>query len=140
MEELENWDVSKIHARRLNAKEIVSTKIGEHFVFPIAQGAVKLSGRDQVFQKSTFKRDQPVRDEELSGNLRGGSSGSQSTDEKMHDREVRNDYWSIEGNYIYRHHVEPRVQLYVPNEESFTIPLRYNDMVRRTKTSLDVLR
>ena len=43
------------------------------------------------------------------------------------------------GNYIYRHHVEPRVQLHVPKEESFPIPQRYIDVVKRTHTTLDVL-
>ena len=41
--------------------------------------------------------------------------------------------------YIYRHHVEPRVKLWVPKEESFPIPLRYIDVIRRAKNSLDVL-
>ena len=30
------------------------------------------------------------------------------------DGEARIEYWSISGNYINRHHVEPRVKLYVP--------------------------
>ena len=45
-------------------------------------------------------------------------------------------------NYIqestYRH-VEARVKLYVPREESFPIPLKYIDVSRTTSTSLDVL-
>ena len=55
----------------------------------------------------------------------------------MDDREA--DFWSIEGNYICRHQVEPRFQLYVPKEETFPIPLRYIDEVRRTHATLDVL-
>ena len=50
-----------------------------------------------------------------------------------------NDFWSISGNFIYRHHVEPRVNLYVPKEESFPLPLRYIDVTRTTDTSLDVI-
>ena len=38
-----------------------------------------------------------------------------------------------------RHHVEPRVKLYVPREESFPIPLKYIDVTRDTHTSLDVM-
>ena len=37
--------------------------------------------------------------------------------------EAINDFWSMSGNFIYRHHVEPRVKLYSPREESFPIPL-----------------
>ena len=42
--------------------------------------------------------------------------------------------------FIYRHHVEPRVKLYVPREESFLIPLKYIDVSRTTHTNLDVMR
>ena len=31
--------------------------------------------------------------------------------------EAINDFWSMSGNFIYRHHVEPRVKLYSPREE-----------------------
>ena len=47
-------------------------------------------------------------------------------------------FWSMSGNFMYRHHVEPRVKLYSPREESFTIPLKYIDVSRTTHTSLDV--
>ena len=49
-----------------------------------------------------------------------------------------NDFWSMSGNFIYRHHDEPRVKLYSPREESFPIPLKYIDVSRTTHTNLDV--
>ena len=52
------------------------------------------------------------------------------------DAEARNDFWSIEGDFIYRHHVEHRVQLHVPK---FPIPLKYIDVTRSTHTILDVM-
>ena len=52
--------------------------------------------------------------------------------------EARNDFRSISGNFIYRHHVEPRVKLYSPREESFPIPLKDIDVSRTTHTNLDV--
>ena len=45
----------------------------------------------------------------------------------------------MSGNFIYSHHVEPRVKLYVPREESLPIPLKYIDVTRNTHTSSDVL-
>ena len=37
----------------------------------------------------------------------------------------------VQGDFIYRHHIEPRVQLHVPKEEeTFPIPLQYNDVTR----------
>ena len=53
--------------------------------------------------------------------------------------EAINDFWSMSGNFIYRHHVEPRVKLYSPREESFPIPLKYIDVSRTKHTNLDVM-
>ena len=44
----------------------------------------------------------------------------------------------MSGSFIYRHHVEPRVKLYSPREESFPIPLKDIDVSRTTHTNLDV--
>ena len=89
-------DASEIDARRL-AKKIIRPKNCEHFIFPIAEGTSELSGGDHGTGKSTSMRDQPVRGEELGGDLRGSSDGSQPTDATIDDREARNDFWSIEG-------------------------------------------
>ena len=102
---------------------------GEKIIFPVADGTVKLSGRDQVLRISTLIRDRG----EEQGHLLGESDGSSSTpfqDSSPYDGEARNDFWSISGNFIYRHQVEPRVKLYVPTEESFLIPLKYIVVIR----------
>ena len=44
----------------------------------------------------------------------------------------------MSGNFIHRHHVEPRVKLYSPREESFPIPLKIFDVSRTTHANLDV--
>ena len=44
----------------------------------------------------------------------------------------------MSGNFIFRHHVEPRVKLYSSREESFPIPLKYIDVSRTTHTNLVV--
>ena len=46
---------------------------------------------------------------------------------------------SIQGDFIYRRHNELRVHLYVPKEETFPLPPKYNDVTRSTYTNLDVL-
>ena len=78
IEELGRMDASEIHARRLNAKEVLTTMNGEKFIFPIADGSLKLDGGDQVLRTSTLIRDRPDRGEEQD-NLRGESEGSSST-------------------------------------------------------------
>ena len=78
-------------------------------------------------------RDQPERGEEHKDDLQGESDGTQlidTIDTMETDSEAQNEFWSIEGNYIYRHRVEPRVLLYVPQEEPLTLPLRYMDAIR----------
>ena len=70
----------------------------------------------------------------------GESEGSlpQPQDSLPDAGEAINDFWSMSGNFIYRHHVKPRVKLYSPREESFPIPLKYIDVSRTTHTNLDV--
>ena len=45
----------------------------------------------------------------------------------------------MSGNFIFRHHVERRVKLCSPREESFPAPLKYTDVSRTTHTNLDVM-
>ena len=70
----------------------------------------------------------------------GESEGSlpQPQDSLPDAGEAINDIWSLCSNFIYRHHVEPRVKHYSPREESFIIPLKYIDVSRTTHTNLDV--
>ena len=141
IEELEQMDASEICSQRLNAKEVLTSMSGEKFVVPVTDGTDKISGGDQDRRTPTLIRDRPDRGEEQN-NLRGESEGSPSTpleDSSWYDGDARNDFWSISGNFINRHHVEPRVKLYVPTKESFPIPLKYIDVTRSTDTTLDVM-
>ena len=79
-----------------------------------------------------------MRNEDLSGQIQGESGGSQPA-EPTDDADSRGDFWSIRGDFIYRHHNEPRVQLYVPKEETFPCPLKYFDVTRSKHIDLDVL-
>ena len=65
--------------------------------------------------------------------------GRVSTGRTTDDAEARADFWSIQGDFIYRHHNEPQVQLCVPKEETFPVPLKYIDVARSTHTDLDVM-
>ena len=84
-------------------------------------------------------RQRPIRGESHLDFL-GESEGSlpQPHDSFPDAGEAINDFWSMSGNFIFLHHVEPRVRLYSPREESFPIPLKYIDVSRTTHTNLDV--
>ena len=57
-------DASEIHARRLNGKEVLTPMKIEKFVFPVADGTVKVSGGDRRLSTSTLIWDSPDRGEE----------------------------------------------------------------------------
>ena len=61
---------------RINAKEVLISQKGEEFIFPIADGTAKLSGRDHGARKSTPRRDQPVLSEDFKEDLEGNSETS----------------------------------------------------------------
>ena len=121
-------DASEIYSKRFNAKEV-----------PIADGQIKTSGGDQELRTSTLVRHRPIQGESHVDFL-GESEGSlpQPQDSLPDAGEAINDFRSMSGSFIYRHHVEPRVKLYSSREESFPIPLKYIDVSRTTHTNLDV--
>ena len=107
----------------------------ENSFFPVADGRLKFIGGDQELRTSTLIRDHPIRGEGQR-DLLGESEGSLPSCPDA--GEARNDFWSMSGNFIFSHHVEPRVKLYSPREESFPITLKYIDVSRATHTNLDV--
>ena len=138
IEELETMDASEIYSKRLNAKEVILPKQGE-FIFPIADGRIKTPGGDQELRTSTLVQPRPIQGESNVDFL-GKPVGSlpPSHDSFPDAAEAINDFWSMLGNFTYRHHVEPRVKLFSPREESFPIPLKFMDVSRTTHTNLDV--
>ena len=138
LEELETMDASEIYSKRLHGKEVIFPTQGE-FIFPIADGRIKTLGGDQELRTSTLVRHRQIQGESRIRFI-GESEGSlpPPRDSFPDAGEAINDFWSLSGNFIYRHHVEPRVKLYSPRDESFPFPLRYIDVSRTTCTHLDV--
>ena len=138
LDDLEKVEASEVYPRRIKAKDVLISQKDDEFVFPFADGTAKLSGRDYEFRESTPRRETLVRSEDLSREFQCESRESQQAD-TTDDAEVRADFWSIQGDFIYRHHTEPRVQLCVPKEETFPFPLKYIDVTWSTHTDLDVM-
>ena len=99
-------------------------KMVKRIIFPIADGTVKLSGRDQVLRTSTLIGDSPDRGRRTRKSSRRIRRVFFNPISRLIAGSWRSQR-SIWGNYIYRHHVEPRVKLYVPREALFPIPLKY---------------
>ena len=62
---------AEIHLGRLNAKEVLITQRDEEFVFLVADGSPKLSGRNYEFQEPTLRRESTLRRENFSGESHG---------------------------------------------------------------------
>ena len=128
IEELEEMDAPELHARRLNAKEGTTPQRSGNFTFQVVDGTVKILEGEQRVRTYTLIRERSERGEEQEV-FRGESDGISSPnplqdDSTRDDAEAKDDFWSITGDFIYRHHVEPRVKLYMSKEESFLIPLK----------------
>ena len=140
IEELETMDASEIYSKRLKCKrgDFTQRKWRIYF-FQSQMDESKILGGDQDLRTSTLVRHRPIQGESNIDFL-GESEGSlpQPQDSLPDAGEAINDFWSMSGSFIYRHHVEPRVKLYSPREESFPIPLKYIDVSRTTHTNLDV--
>ena len=120
IEELEQMDASELHAQRLNAKEVLTPTKGEKFIFPVADGTVKIFWRRSGSENIHLNPGQPRERGEEQDILRGEPEGCSSTprqDASWYDGEAKIDFWSISGDFIYSHHVEHRVKLYVPTED-----------------------
>ena len=131
LEELETMDASEIYSKKTQCERgDISPK--KRIYFLIADGRIKTLGGDQDLRTSTLIREHPIRGEGRIDFL-GESEGSLPPphDSFPDAREAINDFWSMSGNFIFRHHVEPRVK-------SFPIPLKYIDVSRTTHTNLDV--
>ena len=139
LEEPETMDASEIYSKRLNAKEVIFPKQKGEFIFPIADGRIKPLGGNQDLRTSTLTRQRPIQGESRLDFLGEPEGSLPPPHDSFPDAgEAINDFWSMSGNFIYRHHVEPRVKLYSPREESFPIPLKHIDVSRTTHTKLDV--
>ena len=64
IEDLEEMDASEVHARRLNAKEVLTPQRNGDFMFPVTDGTVKAFGGDQRLRTPTLTGDRPERGEE----------------------------------------------------------------------------
>ena len=81
------------------------------FIFPIADGRIKTSGGDQELRTPTLVRHRPIQGKSNTDFL-GESKGCLPPphDSFPDASEAINEFWSMSGSFMYRHHVESRVQ------------------------------
>ena len=134
-------DASEFYSERLNAKEVIFPKENGKFIFSSRRWTNQTFWRRSGTENTHLDTGTP-NSRRSQRDFLGESEGSlppPPQDSLPDAGEAINDFWSMSGNFIYRHHVEPRVKLYSPREESFPTPLKYMDVSRTTLTNLDVL-
>ena len=62
--DLEKLRAPEIHVRRLDAREEITPKNGEHFIFPVAEERVKLFRGGQVLRTCSLLQEHPERGED----------------------------------------------------------------------------
>ena len=110
IEELEEMDASELHAKGSILRKLTPMK-DDKFIFPVADGAVKICGGDQRLRTFTLIQDRPERgakQEILRGESGGLSSPTPHQDDSTRDdAEAKSDFWSVTGNFIHRHQLDP---------------------------------
>ena len=116
---LRHWQrwthLNELHARRLNAKELLTPMKGDNFLFTQSQMEQSTPREIRRLKPFTLIRDRPERGEEEQEVFRGESDERPSPnplqdDSTLEDPEAKNEFWSIAGDFIYRHHVDTRVK------------------------------
>ena len=142
LQTLRSWKrwTSEIYSKILNAKEVIFPKESGKFIFQSQLDESNFLEEIRTLEHPLWYGNTQF-EENVTGVFLEKSEGSlpPPRDSFPDSSEAINDFWSMSGNFIHRHHVEPRVKLYSSREESFPIPLKYIDVSRTTHTNLDVM-
>ena len=109
VEESEQMDASEIHARRLNAKEVLTPMKGENLRFPVEDGTGKISGEDQDLRTIHLNPGQP-RQRTRTRFFEENQTGLFQTHVKTHRClmvKPKMILVFVSGDFSCRHHVEP---------------------------------
>ena len=70
IEEVEEVDASELHAKRPNAKEVLTPQRSGNFIFPVADETVKIFRGEPRLRTSTLNRERPERGRSSSRRIR----------------------------------------------------------------------
>ena len=125
IEELETMDASENLLEKTQCERGDFSKKNENLFFQSQMDEPKPLEEIKIWEHPPWYGSDPFKKRVMLTFL-GESEGSlpQSQDSFPDVGEAINDFWSMSGHFTYRHHVEPRVTVYSPREESFPIPLK----------------
>ena len=131
LEEVEKGRIRNLSSQNQRERSIDIIK-RRRFHIPSCRYINIVRKRLRISRTHSIRREQLVGSEDLSGEFQDEPRELQPTETKD-DAEARKDFWSIQGDFIYR-------QLCVSKEETFPIPLTYTHVTRAPNKNLDVLK
>ena len=131
---LRTWKIWKIDPRRINTKEVLIPQRREEFIFPVADGTVKLFGRDHAFREPTLILNKPQGVKISVENLKAKrkSLNRQNLEMTLEPATIFG-LFKVASSIVITMNLECKS---VPKEEIFPIPLKYNDVTWCTHTDL----
>ena len=119
----------KLRSKAQNRRSFRAER-GQTIIFPRANGSVKLARKDSEVRPSDRVR-QDSEEGEHRSDLQGETDEPDSgKHQEQDDLEATHDFCSISGSFIYRHHVQERQKLDVPQESFFLFSPKCIDVVR----------
>ena len=109
VEELQENDASEVYFKNIKkTREVLLLKVGYNLILPCADGPVKLAVKGcEVRPSNRIGQDIEEGDPHRS-DLQGETDEPDSAEQqrKQYELEAKPDFWSISGNFIYRHQVQ----------------------------------
>ena len=138
IEELENFEASEILSPKIECTRSLDSSEKRRICITCGRWYCKFFMKRLRIPGKHSKAGTNRKERESHSEDPQGEAEESHPTESRDDVEAHKDFWSVQGDFIYRHHIEPRVKHYVPKEETFPTPLKYIDVMRSTNTDLDV--
>lgn len=145
-EEIEKAETpEEIYFKRFKAGEIYSHE-GKPITsdityrFPLDTGTLSQPTTDAKTLRERKQKllEKQQRQQQLEKEQQDKAKREEQLTEQQKQKDVLEDYWTINDCCLIRHHVTPRKHFFVPNPNNCPLPLKYLDITRRTETNLDL--
>ena len=124
---------AEVSVKRFKASEVHVDKVDDKFIFPVADGECVQPHQDDHLRRVQQRKKAQKEKAEQDAIARAEAESNAADASQPHEP----DYWTITTDTLTRHHMTPRLKLFVPTEIELPIPLRFLDVRRTTSTDID---
>ena len=124
--------------RRLNAKEVLITQRNGEFVFPVADGSAKLSGRDYEIPGTHSETGANRKERGFQPDSQGAAEESQPAEQKRWTRSTKIFLVYSRRFHLPSSHWTESSTFMCQKKKHFLFHLKYIDVTRSTYTDLDI--